>query len=52
MFKFIILELMFHFDKVLMGQAIYKIVCQRLPRTSRFVEQSDKISWGQATSVN
>jgi len=44
------LELMVHNDKDL-SSYFYETVCQRIPRTSRFVKQGDRMSWGQATSV-
>jgi len=44
------LKLMVHYDKDLTNY-FYETVCQRISRTSRFVKQSDIISWGQGTSV-
>jgi len=46
------LELTVQGDKALVGKAIYVSVCQRLSRTSLFIKQSDRVSLGQATSVN
>jgi len=51
-FKFVILKLMVPCDRDLLGQTVYISVFHRLTRTSRFIEQSDRVSSGHATSVN
>ena len=43
---------MVHFDKVFSGTShFYETVCHSLTQTRRFIEQSDRVLLGQATSV-